>query len=599
MGDNMSILSVRGRGSFDFEVGKNLLSILKENGIMIENPCAGKGYCGKCKVQILEGLYDDNLQEHRKFLSEEEIKKGIRLSCLYVPKNDISIELIDNEEKVKILDKGYLPDFKIDPLVKKECKKLSYDSLATSSDIEAILKSEKRALPIDIIRKLSDLEEGDIYTLVKYDKEIICIEDGDTTGSLYGFAVDIGTTTIVASLIDLNTGVELDNASSINPQKNYGLDVLSRINYACKEENGTYELSKSVIDCLNGLFEELCINNNISTENIYDITIAANTTMLHLLLGVNPKSLGVNPYRPIFKEGRTYLSEDLGLKISNKTRVYCLPSVSAFIGADITAGAIVSKLNTTKERVLFIDIGTNGEMILSDNGKMIACSCAAGPALEGMNITCGVRAGVGAIEGITIGNDSVSIEVIGDKYPNGICGSGILEAISELNRRNLVNKSGRIKKKEDLEDDFLKSILIEEGKKRSVVLVDDIIITQNDIRQVQLAKGAILSGIISLSNHLNLTAKDIDKVIIAGQFGAHLKVESLVGIGMLPKEFEDKVNYIGNSSKSGAVLCLLDKSKREEVKDVLDNCGYLELSLLDNYEGLFAKCLSFDINKLL
>lgn len=601
----MYILTVNDRygeqKKIKFDSGKNLLEVLKENGVMIENPCAGKGYCGKCKIKILNGIKDKNLEEHKRFLSEEEILDNIRLACLYQVDRDIDIELLHDEKKVEVLDEGYMPEFDLSPAVRKECQVFSEKSLLQTDVVESLLLEDKEELPLDVIKRFSNLKEGETYTVTRYNGKIISIENGDTRNLIYGFAVDIGTTTLVVSLIDLNTGKEIKSASSINPQKSYGLDVLSRINFASKEKNGAEILSKVVVECLNNLFNYLCDNNKIAKENVYDVTIAANTTMLHLLLGINPKSLGVNPYRPIFKDSKTFLASDVGLEISDYTRLYCLPSVSAFIGADITSGAIVANLKKVNQKVLFIDIGTNGEMILSNCGKLIACSCAAGPALEGMNITCGIRAGDGAIEGVSIKEEGIQIDIIGVGNPNGICGSGILDAISEIYKVGLINKSGRLKKKDDLnENDFLKNLLIEDGKKRSIVLSkkNNIYITQNDIRQVQLAKGAILSGILSMLYNLKLNPKDIDKVIIAGQFGAHLKVESIVGVGMVPIEFKDKISYIGNSSKSGAILCLLDVSKRDEVNDVLKTCDYLELSLLEDYERLFANCLSFDISKL-
>lgn len=563
----MYILSTNKGEKFKFESGDSLLEILKQNKIIIENPCSGKGYCGKCKIKILEGLVDENIHEHRKYLTNEEIDNNIRLSCLYFPKNDLKVELITNTSSIKILDKGYLPEYNFNPVVKKEVINL----------------------------------DDSISTVIKYNGKIVGIENGNTTNDCYGLAIDIGTTTIVASLLNINNGLEIGSESSINPQKDYGLDVLSRIAYASQNDFGTKELHTALIDCLNNLIDTLCLKYNIKNEYIYDVTVAANTTMLHLLLGINPKSLGVNPYTPVFTESKVIIAKDIGLKLSNIARIYTLPSVSAFIGADITAGAIVSNLHLTNERVLFIDIGTNGEMILSDRSKMLACSCAAGPALEGMNITCGVRAVRGAIEGVKIINEDINLDIIGSDKPIGICGSGILEAISELYRIKLINKSGRIIKKDDFENSSLANkMLIQDGKKRSIVLSkeNNIVINQNDIRQVQLAKGAILSGILSLTKKLDISIEDIDKVIIAGQFGAHLKIESLIGIGMVPSQFKNKTMYIGNSSKSGAILCLLDKSKRQEVDSVLNNCSYLELSLLDDYENIFTKCLSFDISKL-
>src|SRR5699024_1696504 len=365
-------------------------------------------------------------------------------------------------------------------------------------------------------------------------------------------AIDIGNTTVDAHHIEQKSGKEVSTKRSINPQKEYGLDVLSRIDIIKRKEKGLYLLQKAIVDCLNSLLEILCSKNNVDIENIYEIAVGANATMMHILLGVDTKTIGRSPYATIFSKEKKLLAECIGLKISPFGRLYCLPGVSSYIGADIVAGAVVASLKNTKDNVFFIDIGTNGEMILSKGGKLASCSCAAGPALEGANISCGMRAAEGAIEGVQFNEDGVSIEVIGDTEPLGICGSGILEIMAELNKKGLIKKSGRLKKKEDLEKEgrpILAQHLIEEDRKRKVIIhksEDEIItISQGDIRQIQLAKGAISSGIYALTEFMGINIEELDSVVIAGQFGKHLKISSLTGVGIIPESLKDKVKYIG------------------------------------------------------
>ena len=602
----MSILKIHGKDkSCNYQEGKSLLDILQESGLSLESPCGGKGYCGKCKVQIIEGKLDEHTEDELKHLSKKEIEEGIRLSCLVYPKGDICVKLLDKEEKnYKGLSGGYIPDIKLNPIIRKEVINLEKPTLENNiSYEEALEKAINREICHDntgFLKALSNLHKEEESTLVYYEDELIGVEAGDTKEKLYGAAVDIGTTTVVVSLIDLNTGKEIDSETSVNPQKEYGLDVLSRIDFVKRKENGLYLLQKAIVDCINSLLKNLCHKNDIDIENVYEVAVGANATMMHLLLGIDTITIGKSPYATIFSKEKNLWAESIGIKISPFGRLYCLPGVSSFIGADIVAGAVVAGLKHTKDNVFFIDIGTNGEMILSKGGKLASCSCAAGPALEGANISCGMRAAEGAIEGIQFNEDGVDLQVIGDAKPIGICGSGIMEAMAELNQKGLIKKSGRLKRKEDLEKEeryVLAEHLIEEDKKRKIIIYEDndktIFLSQEDIRQIQLAKGAISSGFYALVDFMGMDMEELDSVVIAGQFGRHLKISSLTGVGIIPENLSDKINYIGNSSKTGAMMCLLSKDARKEMEDVAKDIEYFELSTKEGYEKLFTKCLTF------
>lgn len=588
--------------SFNFEEGEKLLDLLQDRGIIMESPCGGKGYCGKCKIQILEGEVNDLNEEEEKHLTKAEIEKGIRLSCFIYPKSDILIKLLNKGRvKHKILSEGYMPEVNLNPNVKKKVVELKKPTLDNNISYEELLE-EVLGRGIDFqtpmfLDCLSKAYKEDKATIIYYDDEVIGIEAGDTSDKLYAVAVDIGTTTVVAALIDLNTGDEISSETSINPQKEYGLDVLSRIDFIKRKENGLKLLHMTIVDCLNSLLENLCLKNNIHKEDMYEISVGANATMMHILLNIDTYAIGKSPYATIFCRQKKLWASSIGINISSFGKLYCLPGVSSYIGADITAGVMVADLKNTKENVLFIDIGTNGEIVLSKGGKLSSCSCAAGPALEGANISCGMRAAEGAIEGIEIGENGIKLQVIGEEEPIGICGSGILEGISEIWKNGLINKSGRLKKSEELEREervVLANTLKEEDKKRKLYIYKDICITQEDIRQVQLAKGAISSGFFALLELMDVSMEELHSVIIAGQFGKHLKIDSLIGVGIIPESLRDKVKYIGNSSKTGAVMCLLSKEKREEIESVAKNIRYFELSTKEGYEKLFAKCLSFN-----
>lgn len=598
----MSLLYIDNE-SYEFKIGSSLLDIIQSNGLGMESPCGGKGLCGKCKIQVLEGDINKLSEEELKFLSKEEVESNIRLGCLVYPKGDLKVKFLNDKNKNhKILVDGYMPAFKKHPLLNKVIYDVKRPTLKSNSSYEDIITETINydlSSNYTILKEMPNLFKKDKFTGVYLESELIGLEEGDTSDNLYSIAVDIGTTTVVCSLIDIKNQIEISSESEINPQKEYGLDVLSRINFIKTKENGLEILNKSIINCLNKLIYDLCEKNNIKKENIYEVSIAANTTMMHILLNINPESIGKSPYSPVFVKSKSINSKDLGINISNFGRVYLLPGVSSYIGADIVAGVCVCDLKNTDKNVLFIDIGTNGEMVLSKKGELVSCSCAAGPALEGMNISCGMRAGDGAIENIKI-EDIIKIKVIGNVEPLGICGSGIVDAISELATSKLIGKTGRISKKEVVKEDdklsHLSEHIVDENKKRKFILTKnpkEIAITQEDIRQVQLAKGAILSGIYALADQVNIKIQDMDEVIIAGQFGKHLSIESLVGVGIIPKELKEKINYIGNSSKTGAIMSLLSKDIRKNMDEIASEIDYFELSTKENYERLFTDCLKF------
>lgn len=524
--------------SIEVNEDSNLLEILLDNDILIENPCNGKGTCYKCKVKVQSNETISLSDEEKKVLNSEEIASGIRLACLCnINKNtEIEVETLTKETKHRVLSSGSIPSFK------KEFR---------------------------------------------------------TSG--YGLAVDIGTTTIVLTLVDLRSGEQLISSTRINSQKQYGLDVLTRITYEYNNpEDGINKLQNVIINDLNEMIIEVCENAKVDKNEIIEIDVAANTTMLHMLLGIDARSIGRSPYKPVFIEAQTLKAKDIGLSLSDKAILYCLPSVSSYVGADIVAGTYVCEL-TKKENTLFIDIGTNGEIVLVSKNKIICCSCAAGPALEGMNISSGMRAAEGAIEDISINEEQINITTIGNVSPQGLCGSGILSAIKELLRVGIVKKSGAFIKKESLDvNDYRNKYIRMNENKREFVIQEkkdkeiEIIVSMNDVRQVQLAKGALLSGFMALLNKANLKMSDVNEVIVAGAFGSHLSVDILVGTGILPKIVEDKISYVGNSSSAGAYMSLMSKQVKKEIEELASKIEYLELAETEDYERLFTKCLIFN-----
>ena len=603
---------------YGFASGKNLMEIMLDAGLFIDNACGGKGLCGKCRVKITEGDAGEAGETERGILKAEELEQGVRLACLTYPVSDITIELLQKEKKHDVLASGYMPDFEFEPDIIKVPITIHKPTLADQTPFENQIIEQVGAealvghdgatgyLGFDYtaLREHSMLP-GD-YTAVIHNGKVIALEPGDTSESLYGVAIDIGTTTVVCSLVDMLTGEELGHASEINAQKFFGLDVLTRITYEIENpDDGREKLQKAIVGSINKMVKSICDRHGLTQDQIYQVTVGANCTMMHMLMGVDARPIGKAPFAPVFARAKDVKASDIGLKAAPGARLYCLPSVSAYIGADIVAGAYVCDLKHPKGNVMFIDIGTNGEIVLAADGKLMSCSCAAGPALEGMNISSGMRAAEGAIEDIHINEDGLDLKIIGDCEPAGICGSGILTVTKELLRTGIVRKTGAFVKadKFDADDYRSKYIAVDEDGKRSFRMTEGgdgtepLYITQGDVRQVQLAKGAILSGFMALMKKAGIGMADLDRVLIAGQFGAHLPAESITGTGILPFEVEDRIEYVGNTSKTGAYMALMSGKVKRNMEELAHDMDYLELGATDNYERLLSECLIFPVFK--
>lgn len=589
--------------------GETLLDAARTAFIDLESSCNGRGTCGKCRVVHIDGAASGLHEDERLHLDPAELEAGVRLACRCEVEGPATFRVIDDaRKKHRILADGFVPDFEFDPYVKKQFVEVPQASLENNRDhlkrLEQACGRFLTARQIDpaLLRRLHRVfaEGGGRVTLVFAGDEWVGIEPGDTSGSCFGVAVDIGTTTVVASLVDLTTGEELASASMINPQKGFGLDVLSRIHHLKEHPDALEELAGLVRKGIDELIVELCESTGTDRHFIYEIAVAANATMTHLFLGIDATPLGSSPYAPVFTSDVEVPAKALGLHIAESGRVYCLPSVSSYVGADIVAGLITAELHTSKEKSLLIDIGTNGEIVLGSEEGLFACSCAAGPAFEGMNIRCGMRAADGAIEKVYIDED-VTLTTIGDRSPVGLCGSGVIDAVAELVNVGAIARSGRLAPtKENAEKQWSSKLVSGNGAASNKFILQEangshgeVAITQKDVRQVQLAKGAIRSGVVALAHQLGIDLSGVERVFVAGAFGHHVRMESLARLGMLPKSCLDRVELIGNSSKTGAFLCLLSKAKRAEARELAERVSYVELSCYPDYDRLFTECLAF------
>ena len=605
---NVTIISDNEKKICKAQKGDNLLKIIRDNKINLDAPCNGNGKCGKCKVKIKEktGIGPSS----KNHLNDYELSLGVRLACDTEVKNNITVELTNKVKDMTVLINGTENKFKINPLVKKYYIALDKptledqrsDSIRIKDFCRDSLNIEHVDIDLDVLRKIPDsLRENDYkVTVTIFDNKIIDIEPRNTTKLNYGLAIDIGTTTIAVYLINLNDGSQIDVISQVNNQRNYGADVISRINYTLENEYGLEELQSSIVNQLNELIKTISQNNYINIDNIYDIVIVGNTTMIHLLLGIDPKNIARAPYISGVIEDLQLDSRELGFDF--KSNISIMPGISSYVGSDITAGILSSGILNSEEYTFLLDLGTNGEMALGNKNEIITCSTAAGPAFEGANIKYGVGGILGAISKVDLSKDKI-FETIGDKTPCGICGSGVLDMVSEMIKYSLINKTGKIFDKEICDFEFqeyknlTKNLVKIDGTKQFVITQNKnnqlISFTQKDIREVQLAKAAINAGIQILIKEKNLEFSDLKYLYIGGGFGNYMNIESALQIGMIPLELKDKIKSIGNCAGSGAKMYLLSKEYRKLIIDKIQAARYIELSNKKDFQDYFVNGMMF------
>lgn len=589
--------------------GETILQAAVKAGVNIDGNCAGVGTCGKCKVKVLEGDLDQVKDHHHK-LSENEIAAGYRLACCHQVSEGMVIEMPESEttasrkKKLINLPEGFAPI----PMVEKTCVEAERATLDhQSSDEERILDAfgwEGAEFTFDALKKIPTVfKENQLVTLTHTDGIVFDIEAGDTTAANYGIAVDIGTTTAVVMLWNIATGGMMGVSAVTNPQGAYGADVISRITFSLEKEGNLDILHQAIIDCINQAIAQFVKEDGINPANIYQFVIVGNTTMSHVFLGVDPGQLAVSPFAPVFTKGVYTTAAKMGLDGFADAEVYVAANIAGHVGSDITAGMITTDLMAKDKGHLFIDIGTNGEIVLTGNGRAAACSTAAGPAFEGSSIRQGMRAARGAIERVDIFEDHVEIGVIGDATPIGICGSGIIDAVGELIRRGIVDKSGRLLSRErlakkGLHENLLNHIVEEDGANNFVLYFSedgksDVSITQKDVREVQLAKAAISAGIVTLMNEIGITNETLEKISIAGAFGNYIRTSSAINIGLLPKIEEAKIFSLGNSAGIGASMILLSTACKEEAEAIARDVDHIELAARADFQDQYMMAMRF------
>ncbi len=581
--------------SIEVEDGVSLLeSISKIKDMHIDATCGGKGTCGKCKVKISKGNLSKPSKSEIKFLGDRDLKDGYRLSCM-VPVTgniDVLIDGINERSQVLTSHKGFTE--RLNPIISKKHLKIPLPSLEDQrSDLSRVLESiplDNPSVSLPLRQKLPSLLRNSEYsiTAVFSDDTLVEVEAGDTENLNYAIAVDIGTTTIAAYLLDSNTGNILDTISGLNSQKIFGADVISRIEYTMQGDGKLELLQNKIVTQISDQCIFLAERNNISRENIYSLILAGNTTMLHLFFGVDPVGIAAAPFIPGFRNAITLSSSALK-DFSLNCRIYSLPSISGYVGADIVSGILATRMHESKELSLLIDIGTNGEIVLGNKEKLYCCSTAAGPAFEGAHISCGLGGITGAVDSAVLERDHIKFSTIGNEKAIGICGSGIIDIVAVLLRSGLVDYTGRIpdegETKNGISSELLKKLKIDKNVPAFLVADasesgngEDIVFTQTDIREVQLAKAAISAGILSLLNKAGKSVSEVDHLFVAGGFGSYISIKSAADIGLFPAELLEKTESVGNTAGLGALTCALSKENFNQSKEVAKITEYVELS---------------------
>ncbi len=609
--------------------GLSLLEFLHKHGFYVESPCNGNGTCGKCRIFVHNKNISYTSVETR-ILTEDEMHEGVHLSCQIKIQDDVEITLPDQIKNASILTDINEVQISGGGVIKKHTVNLPEPSINDQrpdderliEQINVTIKATNEAdlssqgsnvlqfnvLSPDILQTLPNVIRQTSYkvTVIEMLDKITGVEAGDTTNILYGVAVDIGTTTIAAYLYELNEKKPVAVESMLNPQQKYGADVISRIDYSTKNSENSIEITNIIRKALSDLVNKLVTSTGNSISDIYLVTMAGNTTMLHILLGLPCRNIAVAPFIPVTLSGHILKPEDIDMKINKAGRVFIMPSVSAYIGADTVAAIISTGLHRTDEIALLVDIGTNGEIALGNKTAIYTCSTAAGPAFEGANIYNGTGGVDGAISEVSISDDrEFQIKTIGGYKPIGICGSGLVDAVSCMLKAGIVDETGRILDTDELPEDALiyEDRIVTVNGQQAFTLVPakstkhgrQIIITQKDIREIQSAKAAIAAGIHILIKESGYGIQDIQRVFLAGGFGNYMRIENAIMIGLLPHELSGKIYAVGNAAGAGAINSLLSEKEYTDACLISGKTRYIELSANADFVSNYTENMLFDI----
>ena len=589
--------------------GVTLFDAASWNGIAIDSTCGGHGTCKKCKIRVIDGAVPVTPLDIRAF-TPEELRGGWRLACRVLAETDIRVEVPPLVTRPKAATVGVGRQVILRPAVQKRYLELGEPSLTDQmTDMERVLaRIDDLELRVDLhaLRSVGRVLRAADYkvTAVIVDEVLIDVEPGDTSGRLFGIAFDLGTTTVVATLLDLSTGTPVAVDSMLNKQQPFGADVITRISAVMMDPAALGRLRGLAHETLAELARSVCEQGEVDPNEVYEVAVAGNATMTHIALGIDPEPLGVAPFIMSTRLYPEILAADLGIRAHPRARAVVFPAFGAYVGGDITAGLLASGMDRDARTRLFVDIGTNCEIVLGNREWLLATAAPAGPAFEGAAIRCGMRAADGAIEVVSMTPETIELKVIGDAEPAGLCGSGLVDAVTSLVRLRLLDGSGRLVPQEQAAElaPGLVSRLTMLGQERVFVLhwlgdpgdvSRSIYLSQRDVRELQFAKAAIATGWQILLEESGLVPSDIQQVLLAGSFGSYLSPANAIRIGLVPKLPVLRVVSAGNVAGEGAKMALLSVRERAGGLALLEEVRYVELSDRADFNDRFVDQLQF------
>lgn len=603
----------------ELPAGEPLSVSLAAAGVPVESPCGGRGRCGRCRVR-LEGFVPPPSPADRELLSGAELAAGFRLACRHRPAPGMRVSVIaggvapgaggaDDGAARRKAALGWEPgfgvgmDYSLSPVVEKVFVRVAPPAEGEAGgDWERLAAALGRQVSptLDALAVLPSAlrRSGFGVTAVLGGGRLLAVEPGDTTGRLHGVVVDLGTTTLAVALVDLTSGSQLAWASDLNPQAALGADIMSRLALAFRPE-GREELGRRVRGAVNRLIGSVLSRRGLEPRDVYAAAVVGNTAMHHLFLGLEVEQLGLAPFVPAVTAAVCCPAREAGLEINPAGLAYFLPNIGAFVGADLAGVLLATRLWEGDAPRLVIDLGTNGEMLLGDREGVLACSAPAGPAFEGGEISCGMRAGPGAIQTVHIGED-VSVGVVGGGPPRGLCGSGLVDAVAAMRRAGVVDATGRLAPEGGAGlSPRLRERLRTGADGVSFVLAwpepggKPVAVTQRDVRQLQLAKAAVRAGAEVLMRERGITAGDLAEVLLAGTFGNYINVESALDIGLLPPVPAERVRPVGNAAAAGAALCLLSAEARRAAEAAARRVRHVPLATRSDFQEIFLASTGF------
>jgi uncharacterized 2Fe-2S/4Fe-4S cluster protein (DUF4445 family) len=588
-------------------VGTTLFHAAHWAGIPIESTCGGRGTCGKCKVRVVRGHAERTLADYRHV--SDGLDEGWRLSCQCEVTEDMLVEVPRAMSVPKAATMGVGRFVLLEPNAAKYLLELPAPTLEdprsrlrriTDALADEGLEVSHTARVLPRLAEAIDEEGASVVTATVVGDLLVDVEPGDTTERLFGVSIDVGTTTVVATLMDLRVGAAAAVESTINRQAPFGADVLTRVSHTQMHgPEGLEELRAAIVATIDGLLGSVCATAGVARREILEVVAAGNATMLHLVLGVDPESIGRSPFTATFLEAQDLRAADVGIEIHPDGRLVLFPSVGAYVGADIVADMLATGIARDPGCRLLVDVGTNGEIVVGNEERVVATAAPAGPAFEGGQILHGMRATEGAIEGVSldVADGAVHLqEIDGDVEPRGICGSGLIDAVAQLRLAGLLNDGGMLMSPDEAVaagHPLASRLRVDDEGVRAFALTDDVVLTQRDIRELQQAKGAIATGIEAAMRERGLEASDLDEVLLAGSFGTYIDPLGARVLGLVPPVPVSRIHAVGNTASEGAKMALSSFREREVAFELPSFVEYLELSGMEDFNQRFIANVAF------